>query len=308
MRNLFIVLLSLLGCLSGEMSAQGAWRFLPDTVRTARQDTTLRRQGAERLPAKAEEFLQKTKADSLPVPDKAGSVQRAAEIEQAGQLPLASDTVTTVTSPSASLAGAADSTVSVIMPDSTVQAVLAAGDSAGVPKVKLPSAFKPNPTKAVLLALVPGMGQIYNRKYWKLPIVYGAFMGCLYAVTWNNKSYQDYSEAYKDFMYDTANKIPQESWHQSWQDVTNRDPETVFNDTNFADQLKRRKDYYRRYRDLSIIITVGVYALSIVDAYVDAQLFDFDITPDLSLRVEPVVTPKTTYSSSTYGLNCSIKF
>lgn len=275
MRNLFIVLLSLLGCLSGSVHAQGAWRFTPDTVRTARPDTT----------------LQQTEAP--------------AETETPAAVP---DTVPTVVpAPSGGLA-AADTAVTVTRPDSTVQAVLAAGDSIGVPPVKVPSAFKPNPTKAVLLALIPGMGQIYNRKYWKLPIVYGAFMGCMYAITWNNKSYQDYSEAYKDFIFDTTNEVPAENWHQSWQDVTNRDPETVFNDTNFADQLKRRKDYYRRYRDLSIIITVGVYALSIVDAYVDAQLFDFDITPDLSMRLEPVVTPKTSYSSSTYGLNCSIKF
>lgn len=275
MRNLFIVLLSLLGCLSGSVHAQGAWRFTPDTVRTARPDTT----------------LQQTEAP--------------AETKTPAAVP---DTVPTVVpAPSEGLA-AGDTAVTVSRPDSTVQAVLAAGDSIGVPPVKVPSAFKPNPTKAVLLALIPGMGQIYNRKYWKLPIVYGAFMGCMYAITWNNKSYQDYSEAYKDFIFDTTNEVPAENWHQSWQDVTNRDPETVFNDTNFADQLKRRKDYYRRYRDLSIIITVGVYALSIVDAYVDAQLFDFDITPDLSMRLEPVVTPKTSYSSSTYGLNCSIKF
>lgn len=286
MRSLLIVLLSLLGGLSAQAYAQGAWRFLPDTVRAVSRDTILQIQKADALPEEAADALREAQADHRQTSDTARSVFPGFRGQRIG----------------------ADTVVGAVKPDSTVQAVLAAGDSAGVPKVKLPSAFKPNPTKAVLLALVPGMGQIYNRKYWKLPIVYGAFMGCLYAVTWNNKSYQDYSEAYKDFMYDTANKVPQEDWHQSWQDVTNRDPETVFNDTNFADQLKRRKDYYRRYRDLSIIITVGVYALSIVDAYVDAQLFDFDITPDLSMRVEPVVTPKTSYSSSTYGVNCSIKF
>lgn len=287
MRNLLIVLLSLLGCLSGSVHAQGAWRFTPDTVRVARPDTTLRQTEA---PAETE-----TPAET------ATPVAPATIV-------TVPDTVPAVTSIPAGGVAAPDTAVAVSRPDSTVQAVLAAGDSIGVPPVKVPSAFRPDPTKAVLLALVPGMGQIYNRKYWKLPIVYGAFMGCMYAITWNNKSYQDYSEAYKDFIFDTTNKVPAENWHQSWQDVTNRDPETVFNDTNFADQLKRRKDYYRRYRDLSIIITVGVYALSIVDAYVDAQLFDFDITPDLSMRLEPVVTPKTSFSSSTYGLNCSIKF
>ena len=72
--------------------------------------------------------------------------------------------------------------VEVAAPDSTVQAVLMAADSVGVPEVKMKLAFKPNPTKAVLFALVPGLGQIYNRKYWKLPIVYGGLMGCMYAV------------------------------------------------------------------------------------------------------------------------------
>lgn len=201
----------------------------------------------------------------------------------------------------------ADTTV-VMPPDSTVTAVLLEADSIGVPPVKMNLAFKPNPTKAVLLALIPGGGQIYNRKYWKLPIVYGAFMGCLYAVTWNNRSYQEYAEAYKDIVYDYENKIPEKDWHQSWQEITNTPAEDLIDNTRFHEQLKSRKDYYRRYRDLSIIITVGVYALSIIDAYVDAQLFDFDISPDLSMRLEPVVTPKTSYSSSTYGLNCSIKF
>lgn len=193
--------------------------------------------------------------------------------------------------------------------DSSVQAVLAAADSLSVPEVKMKATFKPDPTKAVLYGLVPGLGQIYNRKYWKLPIVYGAFMGCLYAVTWNNKSYGDYSEAYLDIMID-KNEPDKGKWHNSWQDFipANVDPETYLKDQRFQDQLKSRKDYYRRYRDLSIIITAGVYLLSLVDAYVDAQLFDFDISPDLSMHIEPAVTPKTSFSSSSYGLNCSIKF
>ena len=90
--------------------------------------------------------------------------------------------------------------------------------------------------------------------------------------------------------------------------MTSLDPSSVINDANFKDRLKRQKDYYRRYRDLSIIITVGVYALSMIDAYVDAHLFDFDISPDLSLRMEPVYAPKTRYNASSYGINCSLKF
>lgn len=203
----------------------------------------------------------------------------------------------------------ASDSVEVAVPDSTVRAVLMAADSVGVPKVKMKAAFKPNPTKATLLALVPGLGQIYNRKYWKLPLVYGAFMGCMYAITWNNKNYGDYSLAYKDLVYDAANfPNDQSKWSQSWQNLTNMEPTTAIKDSNFRDNLKRRKDYFRRYRDLSIIISAGVYLVSIVDAYVDAQLFDFDISPDLSLHVEPAVTPATGFTSRSYGLNCSLKF
>lgn len=194
--------------------------------------------------------------------------------------------------------------------DSTVRSVMLVADSLPKP-AQIKMEFKPDPKKAVLMALVPGLGQIYNRKFWKLPIVYGGLMGCMYAVTWNNRNYQDYSTAYKDIMMDAEEpNRPVEEFHTSWQDFlgVGYDPKEWVTNTNFQTQLKNRKDYYRRYRDLSIIITVGVYALSIIDAYVDAQLFDFDISPDLSMHWEPSVTPQTAYSSRSYGLNCSIKF
>ena len=194
--------------------------------------------------------------------------------------------------------------------DSTVRSVMLAADSLPKP-AQIKMEFKPDPKKAVLMALVPGLGQIYNRKFWKLPIVYGGLMGCMYAVTWNNRNYQHYSTAYKDIMMDAEEpNRPVEEFHTSWQDFlgVGYDPKEWVTNTNFQTQLKNRKDYYRRYRDLSIIITVGVYALSIIDAYVDAQLFDFDISPDLSMHWEPSVTPQTAYSSRSYGLNCSIKF
>ena len=173
--------------------------------------------------------------------------------------------------------------------------------------------FKPNPTKAVILsAILPGLGQIYNKAYWKLPIVYGGFMGCIYAITWNNKNYKDYSTAYFDLMYDVKNNADDPSkWSSSWTDIAKKngyDPEKFITTASYQDNIKRRKDYFRRYRDLSIIITAGVYAICMIDAYVDAQLFDFDISPDLSMRVEPMVMPKTSVSERIYGLNCSIKF
>lgn len=205
----------------------------------------------------------------------------------------------------------------VAVQDSSVTAVMSAADSLPQPNPKLEvKPFKPNPNKALLYALVPGLGQIYNRKYWKLPIVYGAFVGCVYAITWNNRNYTDYSNAYLDIMTDyqkvqdakNAGKEYNGPWG-SWEIFVPVGSEKEYvSNTQFQDNLKRRKDYYRRYRDLSIIITVGVYALSIIDAYVDAQLFDFDISSDLSLHWSPEVTPETKFSSASYGFNCSLKF
>lgn len=202
-------------------------------------------------------------------------------------------------------------TLVVEMPDSMTQAIAAESEADIRELTPNKSAFKPNPTRAMLYGLIPGMGQIYNRKYWKVPIVYGAFLGCTYAITWNQMMYGDYSTAYKDYMHDSTSGKPSSEWHTSWQIFVpaNSSPEAEINNTSFRDNtLKRRKDYYRRYRDLSIIISAGVYLISLLDAYVDAQLFDFDISPDLSMRVEPAVTPKTPYSSQSYGVNCSFKF
>lgn len=164
-------------------------------------------------------------------------------------------------------------------------------------------AWIPNPTKATWMALViPGGGQIYNRKYWKLPIVYGGFAGCAYALTWNGKMYKDYSRAYKDMANGNRNS-------SSITDLL--PPNYNISDTQLLELLRKRKDTYRRYRDLSIFAFIGVYLLSVVDAYVDAELSNFDITPDLSLKVEPAVmgNPRSTgLSRQTVGLQCSLKF
>ena len=165
--------------------------------------------------------------------------------------------------------------------------------------------FIPNPTKATWLALViPGGGQIYNRKYWKLPIIYGGFAGCAYALTWNNKMYKDYMQAYKDAALGNweANSI-HDLLPPGYLDRT---PKTQITET-----LRKRKDTYRRYRDLSIFAFIGVYLISVIDAYVDAELSNFDITPDLSMRVEPAVI-NSQYSigrsNKSVGVQCSFRF
>lgn len=180
-----------------------------------------------------------------------------------------------------------------------------------------PHAFKPDPNKAVMYAAIfPGLGQIYNRKYWKLPIVYGGFLGCYYAISWNNTTYQGYKNAFNDFMA----KKPEDDkgrWQdyvpnnyrnniESWEDLQNR---TGSDATWFANSvLKNRRDQFRRYRDLSIIVSVGVYLICIVDAYVDAELFNFDISEDLGFRVEPVYTPRTSFSPDMIGFRCNMTF
>lgn len=168
--------------------------------------------------------------------------------------------------------------------------------------------FVPKPTKALWLSLVlPGAGQIYNRKYWKLPIIYGGFLGCAYALTWNQMMYRDYSQAYLDIMDDDPNTKSYLDMLPPRYDITGREDQ-------FKTIFKRKKDFYRRYRDLSAFCFIGVYLLSVVDAYVDAQLSEFDISPDLSMKVEPAVigTPKlmggTTTGRAAYGVGCSLRF
>lgn len=144
------------------------------------------------------------------------------------------------------------------------------------------STWTPNPQKALWLALVlPGGGQIYNRKYWKLPIIYGGFVGCAYAMNWNNQMYKDYSQAYLDLMDDDPNTQSYNSFLHMGHVIDKS------NEEYYKNVFKKRKDYFRRYRDLSFFCLIGVYALSVIDAYVDAQLSLFDISKDLSLKVRP---------------------
>ncbi len=166
----------------------------------------------------------------------------------------------------------------------------------------------PDPKKAMWLAIVfPGGGQIYNKKYWKLPIIYGGFIGCIYALNWNNTMYRDYSQAYIDIMDDDPNTKSYENFIPPSYDVNQ-------NLTRIQDLFRRKKNYYRRYRDLSIFCMIGVYALSIIDAYVDAELSSFDISHDLSMKVKPAIIngneggKRNNLMSNSYGLQCSLRF
>lgn len=166
--------------------------------------------------------------------------------------------------------------------------------------------WKPSSKKALLWALIPGGGQIYNRKYWKLPIVWGGLMTCGYFIAFNNRMYQEYHAAYRDLS--SADPSVNTAWLAFAPSGTR--PEDHAQHANLKNTLQRGNDYYRRYRDLSIVLAIGIYGLSILDAYVDAELFTFDISPDLSMRVAPAVMPKAPNYSNGYqlGLGCQLTF
>lgn len=144
-------------------------------------------------------------------------------------------------------------------------------------------------------AALPGLGQIYNRKYWKVPIVYAGFGALGYAVTFNTKNYNEIMTAYQDFI----DIIPETD---SYIDLlVNQNPaeyDPVLHPETYKEQteayvrttLLSGVDYYRNYRDLSYIGIVAWYLFTIIDAHVDASLFDYDISDDLKASVLPVST------------------
>ena len=145
--------------------------------------------------------------------------------------------------------------------------------------------------KATTLSTIcPGAGQIYNRSYWKLPILLGGMATMGYVIDFNNRGYERFKLAY-DL-------------------VTDDNPDTVdeFNGRYSDEYLRKMKNNYRRNRDLCIIITAGLYLLNIIDAHVDAQMKDYDISDDLSMTLEPtVVNMYTMRSSNVYGVGLSFK-
>lgn len=168
--------------------------------------------------------------------------------------------------------------------------------------------WRPNPKRAMWLAMVlPGAGQIYNRKFWKLPIIYGGFVGCAYAMRWNNMMYRDYSQAYLDIM----DSDPTTQSYNQFLHLGNAITDATLG--RWQEIFRKRKDRYRRWRDLSFFTMLGVYALSVVDAYVDASLSEFDISPDLSLHIAPAVIGTRDLAGSqltatAIGFQCSINF
>lgn len=143
-----------------------------------------------------------------------------------------------------------------------------------------------SPRKAsIYSAVLPGLGQIYNRKYWKVPIVYIGFGVCAGSTIYNIRNYNHYK---KKYIYMLENDLPEYNGQS-------------------INEVKWYKNTHRRYRDLWAIISVGFYALQIIDASVDAHLFDFDVSDEISFSVDPVLNPFEPGTCS-LGLSCCLYF
>ena len=157
-------------------------------------------------------------------------------------------------------------------------------------------------TRATTLSVIcPGAGQIYNKSYWRVPIVLGGFATTIYCVDWNNRGFQRFKKAYRlraDYDKNPGN-YPSGSTDE-------------FGGRYSATFLKNLRDSYRRNRDLCIILTAGMYILQIIDAHVDAHLRDYDISDDLSMNVVPMIdysySPALGNSRPTFGMNMSFNF
>jgi len=160
-----------------------------------------------------------------------------------------------------------------------------------------------SPKKAsIYSAILPGLGQAYNKKYWKIPIIYAGIGTIGYFIAWNNTIYKKYKLAYNDLI----DKDPDTNSHLDLDNAKywNLDDPTEY--ANFKSALSRQSDYNRRNRDLLIISMFGFYGLNIIDASVDAHFFDFDISEDLTMNWQPAVL--TFDKQVVYGANFTFKF
>ncbi len=154
---------------------------------------------------------------------------------------------------------------------------------------------KHSPAAATIFStLVPGLGQVYNKKYWKVPIIYGGLSTFYFIADWNNRGYTRFKTALKYKIDDDPNTVDE------------------FNGQRTADELRYYMNAYRRNRDMSILGFSAVYVLNILDANVDAHLFDWNVDDDLGIRVEPaVVNAEAAMNGSSapiFGLSCKFTF
>jgi len=147
-----------------------------------------------------------------------------------------------------------------------------------------------NPKTATLLsAMLPGAGQVYNGKPWKVPLIYAGFAANIYFIDFNNRRYELFREALATF------------------DNNPKDPTQPFPSLN-RDGLVRNVNFWKRNRDLNYFLFIGIYALNIIDANVDAHLSAFDVSDDLTFRFEPSYESMSAGGGNIMGLSLKINF
>lgn len=163
-----------------------------------------------------------------------------------------------------------------------------------------------SPHKATFYsAILPGLGQAYNKKYWKIPILYAGIGALGYAIHFNSTNYSKYKNAYRDFLIqDPGNKSYIEVIPLS---LTVEDVEGQYADW-FEEALKNKREYYKRYRDLSYIGMAAVYVLNMIDATVDAHFYNFDVSDDLSMNVRPAILEADPFTGNKIGIQLSFNF
>lgn len=162
-----------------------------------------------------------------------------------------------------------------------------------------------SPRKATIYsAVLPGLGQAYNKKYWKIPLIYAGFGAIGYFINWNNENYQLFKIGYShltDTIPETQDYLKIEAVRRNNYDLDNPN-----HYNNLKTALQRQQDYYRRNRDLLIISMVAFYGLNIIDASVDAHLFDFDISDDLTMKWQPSMLQRN--NNMLYCVNIKFTF
>jgi hypothetical protein len=177
-----------------------------------------------------------------------------------------------------------------------------------------------SPHKATMYSvMLPGLGQAYNKKYWKIPILYAGIGATIYAISWNTNRFKEYKNGFRDFSnyYDFKYQSPDletpipEPESKSYEDLYlegfDYENSSSSFDNWFKTQLQNKKDSYKHDRDLSYIILAGVYVLNIIDAAVDAHLMNFNVNEELSFRVEPAVS-YSAFTGNSIGFRCQITF
>lgn len=176
-----------------------------------------------------------------------------------------------------------------------------------------------SPHKATIMAMIlPGSGQIYNKQWWKVPILYGGIAADIYGIVWNGKRFKEYRDAFVEWVayLDQKAKNPDTPYpsNPAWDKIpkgfdVETDPylQTQSGQEWFKTTLNNRKTSFKRNRDLCYIVMAAIYAINIIDATVYAHFYDFSIDDDLSFNIRPT-TSYSPMGGGSIGLTLTLNF